>query len=35
VTLAVRYGVFFPGRAILSGDDEERQFFFAGLTFAF
>lgn len=35
VTLAVRYGVFFPGTAIDSDDDSIRQFIYAGLTFAF
>lgn len=34
VSLAVRYGVFFPGSAI-TADEENRQFFFAGLTFSF
>jgi hypothetical protein len=34
LSLAVRYGVFFPGDAV-SSDDEIRQFFFAGLTFSF
>lgn len=34
VTLAVRYGVFFPGSAI-DADDNPRNFFFTGLTFAF
>lgn len=34
VSLAVRYGVFFPGSAI-EADDKNRQFFFAGLTFSF
>jgi hypothetical protein len=33
VSLAVRYGVFFPGSAI--PDDTARQFFYAGLTYAF
>jgi hypothetical protein len=34
VTLALRYGVFFPNSdVVVSGDS--RQFFFAGLTFAF
>jgi hypothetical protein len=33
VSLAVRYGVFFPGSAI--PDDSARQFFYAGLTYAF
>ena len=35
VTLAVRYGIFFPGSAILSPDDKPRQFIGAGLTYAF
>jgi hypothetical protein len=34
VTLAVRYGVFFPGSAI-AGDGSPRQFFFFGVTYAF
>lgn len=34
ISLAVRYGVFFPGSAI-EADEKNRQFFFAGLTFAF
>jgi len=34
VSLALRYGVFFPGEAI-EADQEHRQFFFGGLTFAF
>ncbi|MCS7033653.1 MAG: alginate export family protein [Phycisphaerae bacterium] len=34
ISLALRYGVFFPGSAI-QADEEHRQFFFAGLTFAF
>jgi hypothetical protein len=34
LSLAVRYGIFFPGSAI-EADDENRQFIFAGLTFAF
>jgi hypothetical protein len=33
VTLAVRYGVFFPGSAIVNNNI--RQFFYAGVTFAF
>jgi hypothetical protein len=33
VSLAVRYGVFFPGSAIT--DDTARQFFYAGITYAF
>jgi hypothetical protein len=33
VTLALRYGIFFPSSDVIS--DESRQFFFAGLTFAF
>ena len=37
VTLAVRYGVFFPGDAIADagGDDDPRHFIFTGLTIAF
>ena len=34
VTLAVRYGVFFPNASAFP-NDEERHFFFAGVTFAF
>ena len=34
VTLALRYGIFFPGAAIVS-DDKPRQFFGAGVTYAF
>jgi hypothetical protein len=34
VTVAVRYGVFFPGTAI-EFDDSPRHFFFAGVTLAF
>lgn len=34
VSLAVRYGIFFPGSAI-TADEKDRQFFFAGLTFSF
>lgn len=34
VTFALRYGVFFPGDAIVE-DGNPRNFFFAGLTFAF
>ena len=34
ITLALRYGVFFPGEAIVS-DEHPRNFFFAGITFAF
>lgn len=33
VTLVMRYGVFFPGDALSSS--EHRQFFYAGLTYAF
>jgi hypothetical protein len=34
VTLAIRYGIFFPGAAIVN-DSENRQFFGAGVTYAF
>ena len=34
VTLALRYGVFFPSERNFA-TDETRQFFFAGVTFAF
>jgi hypothetical protein len=34
VTLALRYGIFFPGAAIVN-DQNTRQFFGAGITYAF
>src|SRR5262249_43834976 len=34
VTLAVRYGIFFPGNGLVS-DEKNRQFFFVGVTYAF
>src|SRR5207244_1131431 len=34
VTVAVRYGIFFPGAAIVQ-DDNPRQFFSIGVTYAF
>ena len=34
VTFSLRYGIFFPGAAIVS-DDKPRQFFGAGVTYAF
>ena len=34
VTFALRYGVFFPGTAIVS-DEHPRNFFYMGVTFAF
>jgi hypothetical protein len=34
VTLALRYGIFFPGSAIVA-DDRPRQVFFLGVTYAF
>ena len=34
VTLALRYGIFFPNRAAFANHDV-RQFLFAGVTFAF
>ena len=34
VTLALRYGIFFPGSAIVA-DDDPRHFFGAGVTYAF
>ncbi|HEX4504260.1 MAG TPA: alginate export family protein, partial [Alphaproteobacteria bacterium] len=34
LTLALRYGIFFPNDRAF-GNDEVRQFFFAGLTFSF
>ena len=35
VTLALRYGVFFPSSTTFGQSTDARQFFFAGLTFAF
>lgn len=35
VTLAARYGVFFPGSAISDGGDDVRQFFSVSVTYAF
>jgi outer membrane murein-binding lipoprotein Lpp len=36
VTFALRYGVFFPGEAIPSGDAHDvRQFLYSGVTYAF
>lgn len=34
LSVALRYGVFFPGQAILT-DHDERHFFFSGVTLAF
>lgn len=34
VTFVIRYGIFFPGEAI-EGDSKPRNFFYAGLTYAF
>jgi hypothetical protein len=34
VTFVLRYGVFFPNGDVVA-NDEARQFFFGGLTFAF
>jgi hypothetical protein len=34
VTIAIRYGIFIPGAAIVN-DSENRQFFGAGVTYAF
>jgi hypothetical protein len=34
VTLSTRYGVFFPGPAII-GDSDARHFFYTGVTYAF
>ena len=34
VTFAVRYGIFYPGHALVN-DEKNRQFFFAGVTYAF
>jgi hypothetical protein len=34
VTFSLRYGIFFPGAAIVN-DDNPRQFFGAGVTYAF
>jgi hypothetical protein len=35
VTLSFRYGIFFPGSAIVDPNDEWRQFISAGVTYAF
>jgi hypothetical protein len=35
LTLVARYGYFIPSNAFPDGDDENRQFFFAGVTYAF
>jgi hypothetical protein len=35
LTLALRYGAFFPSDRAFGANDDVRQFFFAGLTFAF
>ena len=36
VTIAFRYGLFFPGDAIPSGNaDHVRQFLYSGVTYAF
>lgn len=38
VSLALRYGIFFPGRALTEvdgADDSPRHFFYTGVTFAF
>jgi hypothetical protein len=35
ITLAFRYGIFFPGPAIIDDDDSPRQFIGAGVTYAF
>jgi len=35
VTLAFRYGIFFPGSGIIDPHDDTRQFFSAGVTYAF
>ena len=34
ITFSLRYGIFFPGAAIIT-DDKPRQFFGAGVTYAF
>lgn len=34
IALALRYGVFFPGKAMVN-DEHPRNFFFAGITFSF
>ncbi|QOV87346.1 hypothetical protein [Humisphaera borealis] len=35
LTLALRYGVFFPNSQAFGANDEPRQFFYGGLTFSF
>jgi hypothetical protein len=35
VTIAFRYGIFFPGSGIIDAHDDTRQFFSAGVTYAF
>jgi hypothetical protein len=35
VTLALRYGAFFPNKTALGPDAQIRQFFYGGITFAF
>lgn len=35
VTVSLRYGLFFPGQAISDINDDTRQFFSAGVTYAF
>ena len=35
LSLILRYGVFLPGEAMPSGQDDPRHFFFTGVTYAF
>ena len=35
VSLSLRYGLFLPGSAMPSGEDDPRHFFYAGVTYAF
>ncbi len=35
VSLLIRYGVFLPGEAMPDAEDDPRQFFFTGVTYAF
>ena len=35
LTLALRYGIFFPSSDAFGANDDPRHFFYGGLTFAF
>jgi hypothetical protein len=35
VSLALRYGIFIPNPDAFGGNDDIRQFFYGGITFAF